>query len=124
MKKVTTLETILKAMESMELRITKSVNKGFQAVENRFDKIDKRFERIEGKVASIEKQIGSIEEQIDSIDTRIDNVEKRVHGTELGINRIEMLHFKKIEHFENDMLKFRTELAKANIIKSNAPMHP
>jgi hypothetical protein len=52
-----------------------------------------------------------------AMENRLDSLEKRVHGTELGINRIENRHGKKIKALEEDILSFRTSLAKANIIK-------
>ncbi len=113
MKKVITLETLSDQITTLsgDLNLlVKATYKGFQGVDRRLDGVDKRLDKID--------------ERLDGIDDRLDTLEERTHGTELGINRIEMLHFKKIEHFENDMLKFRTELAKANIIKPNAPMHP
>ena len=60
----------------------------------------------------LENRIDGLEEGVDNLAGGVDGLERRVHGTELGINRIERLHFKKLEGLEHDILDTRTKITR------------
>ena len=62
--------------------------------------MDERFDRVDEQFTRVDERFTRIDERFIRIDERFDLLETRIHGTELGISRIEKLHFKKLESIE------------------------